>query len=386
MSRIDSPEISRQEASLSRRRFVGTGAAAVAAFGLADASLLGRVVVAQDGERIFHAAWPYLDPPQGHFNNFVTNSILMTPNIYGDMVWQPFALYNWGTHEWMPLMATSWAFINSSDDATPVASADDADAFAEIAPIAEGADTFQITLRPDCVWDDGTPFTAQDVVTTFTLQRLMSNTVWSYIDRIDVLDDSTINFVMSEPSTIAQRYILRISTQPTAIYGEWADKATALFEEGKTVDDPEWKQLLDQFVQFRPETVIANGPFTIDMSSITNSEMTLVRNDSAWNADQVQFDKIRNFNGRGETIIAIILDKNVDYGTQAFPPAVEKEMLGDGFRIVRPPVYSGPALASTTENSPSSTTSGCARRLPMPSIVSRTGSSRSANPACLHAT
>ncbi|HWV25441.1 MAG TPA: ABC transporter substrate-binding protein, partial [Thermomicrobiales bacterium] len=302
-------------------------------------------VVAEDGERIFHAAWPYLDPPQGHFNNFVTNSILMTPNIYGDMVWQPFALYNWGTHEWMPLMATSWAFINSADAATPAAATDDAGAFAEIAPIADAADTFQVILRQDCVWDDGTPFTAQDVATTFTLQRLMSNTVWKYLDRVDVVDDYTINFVMSDPSTVAQRYILRTSTQPTAIYGEWADKVTELFGSGKSVDDPEGKQLLDQFVQFRPDRVISNGPFTIDMASITNAEMTLVRNESAWNADQVQFDRIRNFNGRGETIIAIILDKNVDYGTQAFPPAVEKEMLGDGFRIVRPPVYSGPSLA-----------------------------------------
>ncbi len=333
--------------SFNRRRFLGASAGASAAlFGLSGVSPWGRAVIAQDGAREFHAAWPYLEPPQGHHNEFVTNSIMKTPNIYGDMIWQPFALYNWGAQEWMPLMATSWGFVNSSGSgATPAATAVAEPDLGEIAQAEEGADAFQIRLREGCVWDDGSPFTTEDVITTFNLQRLMSGVVWQYIERIEVVDDLTINFIMREPSTIVQRYILRTSTQPTAVYGEWADRAAELFDSGLSIDDNEVKQLLQEFVQFRPDRVVANGPFTMDLASITGSEMTLVRNDSAWNADQVQFDRIRNFNGRGEAIIAVILTKEVDYGTQAFPPAVEEEMLAEGFRIVRPPIYSGPSLA-----------------------------------------
>ncbi|HLU35343.1 MAG TPA: ABC transporter substrate-binding protein [Thermomicrobiales bacterium] len=328
-----------------------TASAGVSAalFNLTGPSPWGRAVVAQDGAREFHAAWPYLAPPQGHFNAFVTNAIMMPPNIYGDMIWQPFALYNWGSQEWMPIMATSWSFINSSDmsSATPAASpvADDPAAFAEIAPIADGADTFQVRIREGASWDDGNPFTVQDVLTTFTIRRLMSDVVWSYIDNVEAIDDYTVNFHMSNPSTIVQRYILRTSTQSHALYGEWATRAQELFDSGKTVDDPEGAQLLQEFVQFRPEGVIANGPFTMDIASITNAEMTLVKNETAWNADQVQFDRIRDFNGRGDTIIGIILEGSVDYGTQAFPPAVEEQMIADGFRIVRPPIYSGPSIA-----------------------------------------
>jgi peptide/nickel transport system substrate-binding protein len=329
-----------------------------ALFGLGGTETWGRAVVAQDGTNVFHAAWPYIAPPQGHFNSFVTDGILNPPNIYGDMIWQPFAFYNWGSREWMPLMATSWAFIATGSAGTPSASpiatpdaspasspeASPAAGFAEIAPIADGADTFQITLRQDCAWDDGSPFTARDVLATFAVKRLMSDVVWRYLDHIEAVDDYTVNFVMSNPSTVVQRYILRASTQSAALYGEWADQATALFEAGKTIEDPDARQLLQQFTQFRPDRIVANGPFTVDMASITNSQMALVRNDTAWNAEQVLFDRIENFNGRGEAIISIILEGSVDYGTQAFPPAVESQMLEDGFRVVRPPIYSGPAL------------------------------------------
>lgn len=174
------------------------------------------------------------------------------------------------------------------------------------------------------------------MLATFAVKRLMSDVVWRYLDRVEAVDDSTVNFVMRQPSTIVQRYIVRTSTQPAAIYGEWADQASALFDAGKTLDDPEVRQLLQQLTAFRPDIVIANGPFTFDMNSITNAQLTLVRNETAWNAADVRFDRIEDFNGRGETIISIILEGSVDYGTQAFTPAVESQMLEDGFRIVRP--------------------------------------------------
>lgn len=334
------------EHALNRRSFVAASAGVSAAlFGLSDTGIWGKAATAQDGARVFHAAWPYLSPPQGHFNAFVTNAILMPPNIYGDMIWQPFALYNWGAQEWMPLMAASWGFVNSSESATPAASPNDAEALAEIAPIPEGVDTFQIRIREGASWDDGTPFTTNDVVATFAIRRLMSDIVWNYLDRVEAIDDSTVNFVMSSPSTVVQRYVLRASTQPSAIYGEWAEQAIALFDSGMTIKDTEGAQLLQQFVQFRPEQVVANGPFTIDTGSITNAQMTLVRNDTAWNADQVKFDRIVNFNGRGDAIISVIIGGNIDYATQPFSAGVEQQMLADGFRIVRPPIYSGPSLA-----------------------------------------
>ncbi|MGI8406886.1 MAG: hypothetical protein ACR2OE_19350 [Thermomicrobiales bacterium] len=84
--------------TLTRRSLVG-GSAVTAAL-LAGATLpseFGRAVIAQDGAKEFHAAWPYTEPPNGHFNVFVVDGILANPNVYGDMIWQPFGLFNWGS-------------------------------------------------------------------------------------------------------------------------------------------------------------------------------------------------------------------------------------------------------------------------------------------------
>ena len=351
---------------LSRRAFAGGSALTIAMLtGGALPSGFGRAAFAQDGAKEFNAAWPYQEPPQGHYNAFVTDGIFAnaaSPNIYGDMIWQPMAMFQWGPQEWIPFMATSWGFIRVEDGsatpgaspaASPVASAAASAAASPasggapsgaIGPIAPGANVFQITLRQGAKWSDGTEFTSADVLVTLSLMRLMSNVIWKYVDRVEAPDAYTVNFHMSQPSTVVQRYALRTSTQSAAIYGEWAKKADALFEAGKTVADDEVKQLLGEFNQFRPDQIVASGPFTIDIPSVTGSDLTMVKNPQAWNADQVGFDRIHNHNGSGEAIIAVILSGAVDYGTQAFTPPVEAQLVEGGARIVRPPTYSGPAI------------------------------------------
>ncbi|MGI8483434.1 MAG: ABC transporter substrate-binding protein, partial [Thermomicrobiales bacterium] len=132
--------------------------------------------------------------------------------------------------------------------------------------------------------------------------------------------------------------------RPSAIFADWAQKARDLFGSGKTIDDPEGKQLLDQFNKFRPDKVIATGPYTIDIPSITGSQMTMPKNPKAWNADKALFDKIVNYNGETDAITPVVLAKEIDYATHGFGPAVEKQMVDSGIRILRPPTYTGAAL------------------------------------------
>jgi peptide/nickel transport system substrate-binding protein len=339
--------------SINRRQFIGasavTSAALLAGTGL-DALGLGRAVVAQDGTKEFHGGTSFPAPPDGHFNSFVTSAIMPPPHFYGDLIWHPFAMYYWGTKEWLPLMGTDWAFIKTGDGAsaetgTPVATpVSDSVSVSGLASIEPGADTFQVTLRQGARWSDGNEFTARDVLSTFWILRLMSNTVWRYLDRVEAVDDYTVNFVMSQPATVVQRYVLRTSPQSAAIYGEWADKAEALFTAGKTIEDPEVTQLLDQFTQFRPEQTIASGPYNFDMNSITPSEVTLAKNDQAFNATDVTFDRIKIYRGETDSIAPVVLSKEIDYATHGFPPAVEQSMIDSGIRVIRPPIYSGPAL------------------------------------------
>ncbi|MGC4191427.1 MAG: ABC transporter substrate-binding protein [Thermomicrobiales bacterium] len=373
VSRTSSLKDQLAKRSLSRRRFAGVSAGTIAAAMLAGGPLpmgAGRVVMAQDGGKEFHSAYPYEAPPAGHFNSFAsTGSILQGPTtVYGDLIIEPLAMYYWQSQTWEPLLATDWAFIASgggaaspaaspASEASPVAATkltavddswfDGSSALAGKAAInaQPGADTFVVKLREGVVWDDDTPFTAKDVVDTFWCLRVMSNVVWNFISDAYAIDDLHVAFPMSVPATVVERYVIRASNpRPSAIFADWAQKARDLFASGKTIDDDEGKQLLDEFNKFRPDKVIASGPFTIDIPSITDAQMNLVKNPKAWNADKVVFDKIVNYNGETDTITPVVLAKEIDYATHGFAPASEQQMIAEGIRILRPPTYAGAAF------------------------------------------
>lgn len=272
------------------------------------------------GNKEFHSAWPYEVPPTGNLNMIqsIAHTIMQPPNIYADLIIEPFAMYYWKEDKWLPLMATDWKFVNG--------------------------DTFTVNLRKGAKWSDGKDFTSTDVLSTFWCMRILSQSVWKYLDKIDAPDPYTVNFHMKQPSTVVQRYVLRTNTASDVTYGPWAKRAQDLFNGGKTISDPEGKQLLQEFTNFKPDSIIASGPFNIDVKSITNAQFTMPKNPTAWNADQVPFDRIVNFNGETPDITPVVLSKDVDYATHGFPPTTDQAMQQAGIRVIRPPVYSGGAL------------------------------------------
>ena len=87
--------------------------------------------------------------------------------------------------------------------------------------------------------------TAEDVLATFWCLRLQSNTVFQYVDEITAVDDYTVTFHMSLPSTVVERYVIRMSPRPASVFGDVAARARDLFEGGGSLEDPEGRQLLD---------------------------------------------------------------------------------------------------------------------------------------------
>lgn len=338
-------------ASMNRRRFMGTAGAGFAAALLSGGALpggFGKAVLAQDGGKEFHGAYPYTDPGAGgHFNTFVTNGILPPPSsIYGEIMYVPLGMYFWADGTWLPLVAEGWEFVNAAAGATAEASPASEGGYAPLNSAPLDSDTLIVHLREGVNWSDGTSVTAQDCVDTIWCYRIMSNTAWKYIDDAVVVDDHTFSVHMSVPSTVVERYVIRnMSPLPSSVYGEWAQKSRDVFGAGKTIDDPEGAQLLDQFNQFRPEgPAPATGPYTIDTASITNAQMTLAKNDNSFWADKVAFDRVINYNGETDTITAVVLSKDIDYATHGFATATEQQMIADGIRVLRPPTYSGPGM------------------------------------------
>jgi peptide/nickel transport system substrate-binding protein len=265
----------------------------------------------------FHGAYPYQMPPTGHFNSFAANAI--TLGFYWDLLEMPLAIYRWAEQDYIPLLGTEWGY--------------------------EPPDGYRVTLREGVKWSNGSDLTSQDLVTTFTLLRLQNQVVWSYLNSVEADGDYWVVFTMKDPSTVVERYVLREHIRADSIYGEWAQRAQDLFDREIDPESDEYRDLRTEFEEFRPEEMVVSGPFQIDRDSMTESQMTLDKVQSAFHADDVAFDRIVNYNGEATQAIApIVLSKDIDFTTHGLPVATERAFQDNGYRILRPPVYSGPAL------------------------------------------
>jgi peptide/nickel transport system substrate-binding protein len=278
----------------------------------------------KNASKEFHGAWPFTVPPKGHYNvvTGVQDALLQSGGNVGpyiDLVVLPSAMYLWKEKKYEGLLAESWNLDTA-------------------------ANTYTLKLKSGLKWSDGKPITSKDVVTTWWALRIVRNVGWNYITKVEATDDQTVVFSLDNASTVFERYVLRQQIYSDATYGQWATQAQQLFGSGKDLDSPEGSKLNTDFQAFRPPAIIASGPFNIDNNSITNSQMTLVKNGSGYGADKVGFEKVVLYNGETPEVTPLVLAKNVDYATHGFPPATEKEFVSKGFRILRPPTYAGAAL------------------------------------------
>src|SRR5207237_644691 len=156
---------------LSRRRALGTMAAGAgaAALGL-DLGLGGQG--AEAAGHAFVGAWPYLTPPAGHNNTFVTTGTSLACGIYSDLMEMPLAMYYWHDKKWLWLMATGGGFQGNN---------------------------FVVNLRKGARWSDGSEFNAQDVIDTWTLLKVLGNVLFDYVDNIHAPNDHTVVFHMKTP-------------------------------------------------------------------------------------------------------------------------------------------------------------------------------------------
>jgi peptide/nickel transport system substrate-binding protein len=305
---------------LSRRQFLGLGAAGA---GLLLAGCGGGGQNYGEGgggggAAEFHGAYPYQLPPTGHFNTFVSATAILAYTLYQDVLEMPMAMYRWAEQKYEPYMATEWGF--------------------------EPPDVFKVTLREGAKWSEGSEFTSKDVVATFNILRLQEQLAWNYLASVEPEDEYNLTFTMKDPSTVVERLVLRERIRANSVYGEWSKKAQELFESGADPESKEYRDLVTKVEEFRPEQMVVSGPYNIDKKSITESELTMDKVDTAWNADSTKFDKLIIYNGEVPAVTPIVLSKDIDYATHGFPLATEKSFKEQGIRILRPPTYSGPAL------------------------------------------
>lgn len=313
--------------SLSRRSVLQlAGATSLGALGLAACSKGGTSGGGgSGGSSTFTAGYPYDAPPKGNFNVLegVQESVLNIVNGIGylcDYVTLPGAMYYWKAQKYFYLVA---------DESTT---------------LSPDGKTLTYKVRNGMSWSDGKPITAKDVYTTWTCGYVMRRPAFSYIDTFEQTDDSTVVFHIGTPAPIAQYYILREHIVPDSMYGKFAKQAEPLVKAKTSPDAKNMVALNKQISAFKPDTVIASGPFNLDISSVTSNQLTLSKNDKCYFADKVKFDKVLVYQGETEAVTPLVLQRKIDYATHGFPVASEREFVKKGYRIIRPPVYSGPAI------------------------------------------
>jgi len=272
----------------------------------------------------FHGGWPYVLAPQGHWNYYATNAIL-GGSIYTDLFISSLAVYNWATAKY-----DYWAAESAK----------------------QNGDNYEVKLRSGLKWDDGKPFTAKDVVTTYWVGRLASYGIWNFIDKVEAIDDLNVRFHYTKPTSLGERLILRNGIKPDSIFGPLAKKAQDFYTGGGTNSTDAGKALIKEMNDFRPTNPYSIGPYKIDTASVTAAQLTMVRNTGGLFADKVNFDKIVIYQGETAEITPLVLNGDVDYATHGFPLATDKAFQDKGYRIIRGPIFTGPALYFQWENAP----------------------------------
>lgn len=274
------------------------------------------------GKKNFGADQSYDLPPKGNFHTLtgVSGSIPTNLGYLRDLILLPGGIYNWATQKYYHLLADESSAL--SDDGL----------------------TFDYKVRSGLKWSDGSPLTAKDVYGTFMLRYSMQQPVFNYVSGIELSGEDTVRFTFKAPTPIAVYWIMRERPAAMAQYESLVDEAKTLFTQKAEADSDGVKSLSQKIAQLEIKTPLVSGPFTIDQSTMTNSQLTLVKNDQGYRADKIGFDTITVYSGSTETITPLVLSGDVHYATDGFPVATTKQFEEQGYRILRPPTYVGPAL------------------------------------------
>lgn len=266
--------------------------------------------------------WPYVAPGTHHLNSFASgglNDNLGT--VYRTFVELTPAYYLWATNEYVGLLADSWGFVD--DNAA-----------------------YQYTIKEGAMWSDGSPITSQDVVDTFTLGRILNWTQWTYLTSVEAVDERTVRFNFTEggASLNGERQLLKEWIVASANYGELAAQAREVIDSGAASDSAEWQAVATAINEFRPETLIASGPYSYTLDDVGEAFMTLHWQPNSLYSGSVRFGELKLWAGETEATTPLILSGELAHSTNVYPPATIQSFADAGINLVTMPRGYGPVL------------------------------------------
>ncbi|HYO89165.1 MAG TPA: ABC transporter substrate-binding protein [Candidatus Limnocylindrales bacterium] len=266
--------------------------------------------------------WPYAAPGTHNLNGFAAGG--MNDNLgvtYRPLVTLTPAYFIWADNDYIGLLAESWGFV---DDNT----------------------AYEYTIKEGAMWSDGSPVTAQDVVDTFDIGRILNWTQWTYLTSVEAVDDSTVRFNFTEggASPNAERQILKEYVVDSATYGDLAGQARQVVADGAESGSDAWTAVATAIEEFRPETLNASGPYSYALSDVGEAFMTLKWQPNSLYSASVKFGEIKLWAGETEQTTPLVLSGELAYATNVYPPATIQSFADAGIRLITTPRGYGPAL------------------------------------------
>lgn len=290
---------------------------------LAVVMLVGIVPVsAQEApEGTWLGTWPYVLPPEHDLGSFTASGLAANlGNVYRSLVEMPFAFYMWSSGEYEPLLASEWGF---TEDNT----------------------AYRVTINADAMWSDGSPVTSADVLATYSIGRIRGWSQFNYISEVRAIDDKTVEFVFSgEPSLVAERLILKEYIVAAGNYGELAARADEIVAAGLTRESEEWAALATEISGFKPDVLLASGPYTYTLDTVNDAFMTMQWQPNSIFSDSVNFGEIKLWAGETEVTTPLVLSGELAHSTNVYPANTITSFEAAGINLVTIPRAYGPAL------------------------------------------
>ncbi|MFF5176238.1 ABC transporter substrate-binding protein [Micromonospora sp. NPDC000089] len=161
------------------------------------------------------------------------------------------------------------------------------------------------TLREGVKWNDGKPFSADDVAFTFGLLKkyaaLDTKGISRYVSSVEATDPKTVTMTFTQPGAAA----------------------FTLFSEIKIVPKHVWSTVADPVTFVNAKDPVGTGPFTV--KSFNPQQLVIARNPNYWQADKVRVDEIRFNGGDGGGQVDQLKLSRGEYDTNAmFVPDIKK--------------------------------------------------------------
>lgn len=214
--------------------------------------------------------------------------------------------------------------------------------------------TISVHIRDGEKWDDGTPVTTKDVLTTLTMAGMNGDNLFNDISDMKATDNSTFTVTVRKdiPAQTALSDLLAEVIYPDSVYGKFVtpeiqkdvlsyynefqkDPAKAAKSSAKKTMDEQFTKLS----KFKPEKMVGDGPFKL--ISMNTQKAKLVKSDTYVDADKIKVQQMDAVSADNQELYGFLTSKRVDFSNVYLPgPIAQKLSKVKDYQVGLPPAFS----------------------------------------------